>query len=71
LILFNDSEGIKQQKGEKMPRVEVTPIGKKFQVLVNGIRRGSEYSTQAIADSEANKIREHYNNLYTTSHRVV
>lgn len=54
-----------------MPRVEVTPIGKKFQVLVNGIRRGSEYSTQAIADSEANKIREHYNNLYTTSHRVV
>ena len=47
-----------------MPRVSVTEIGKKFQVLVNGIREGAVYSTEAIAKSEASKIKKEIEDRY-------
>jgi hypothetical protein len=43
-----------------MPEVTIAPDGKKTKVLVNGIQRGVAYSSEELAESEANKIREQY-----------
>lgn len=48
-----------------MPTVTVTQGSKgKFKVLINYIQRGPEYSTKAIADHEASKIRETLSTTY-------
>ena len=45
-------------RGKPMSRIDVVPAEKgKFKVLVNFIQRGIEYSSKALAEHEADKIR--------------
>jgi hypothetical protein len=47
-----------------MPTIIVVPAEKgRFKVLVNYIQRGIEYATQELAEREANKIRQQYNEV--------
>lgn len=48
-----------KNKGDTMKNVVVVPSEKgKFKVLVNFIKRGVDYSTEALAEAQANKIRQ-------------
>ena len=47
-----------------MPTIIVVPAEKgRFKVLVNYIQRGIEYTTKELAEREANKIKEQYNEV--------
>ena len=48
-----------------MSRVDVVPAEKgKYKVLVNFIQRGIEYSSKALAEHEADKIRNPQKKAY-------
>ena len=44
-----------------MPNIIVVPAEKgKFKVLVNYVQRGIDYSSEALANQEADKVRKYY-----------
>lgn len=48
-----------------MPDVIVRPAGNgKYKVLINYIQRGVDYSSEALAEQEANKIRKKLEEIY-------
>jgi hypothetical protein len=66
-ILVLDDGGRVQHKGKIMPTVTVKQTDKgKYKVLVDYVQRGVSYSTRALADAEANKIRTANEEIYGT-----
>jgi len=55
-----------ESKGRKnMPSVVVAPVGNgKYKVLINYVQHGIDYSSEALAQNEANKIRKKLEVVY-------